>query len=80
MKLLQIILLYKFRPIKQKTRIAYLCRICLYFLSPETKKLLGCTKKDVHQNKDGENIPKLESVEVALLHCNSVNNSYQQAS
>ena len=25
-------------------------------------------------------MPKLESVEVVLLHCNLVNNSYQQAS
>ena len=35
-------------------------------------KLLGSTKKD------GEDVPKLESVEVALAHCNLVNNNYQQ--
>ena len=43
-------------------------------------KLLGSTKKDVDQDKDGEDVPKLESVEVVLLHCNLVNKNYQQAS
>ena len=43
-------------------------------------KLLGSTKKDVDQDKDGEDVPKLESVEVVLDHCNSVNNNYQQTS
>ena len=43
-------------------------------------KLLGSTKQDVDQNKDGEDVPKLESVEVFLVHCNLVNNNYQQAS
>ena len=48
-------------------------------LSPETLKLLGSTKKDVDQDKDREDVPKLESVEVVLVHCNLVNNNYQQA-
>ena len=52
----------------------------LELLSPETMKLLGSTKKDVDQDKDGENMPKLESVEVVLVHCNLINNNYQQAS
>ena len=43
-------------------------------------RLLGSTKRDVDQDKDGEDVPKLESVEVVLVHCNLVNNSYQQAS
>ena len=43
-------------------------------------KLLGSTKKDVDKDKNGEDVPKLESVEVVLGHCNLVNNSYQQAS
>ena len=42
-------------------------------------KLLGSTKKLIHQDKDGEDVPKLESVEVALVCCNLVNNNYQQA-
>ena len=37
-------------------------------------------KKKVHKDKGGEDVPKLESVEVVLIHCNLVNNSYQQAS
>ena len=49
-------------------------------LSPETMKLLGSAKKDVDKDKDGEDVPKLESVEVVLVHCNLVNNSYQKAS
>ena len=43
-------------------------------------KSFGITKKDVYKNKDGEDVPKLESVEVVLVYCNLVNNSYQQAS
>ena len=52
----------------------------LELLSPATIKLLGSTKKDVDKDKDGDDVPKLESVEVVLTHCNLVNNSYQQAS
>ena len=43
-------------------------------------KLLGSIKKDVDQDKDGEDVRKLESVEVVLMHCNLVNNNYKQAS
>ena len=41
-------------------------------------KLLGSTKKVVDKNKNGENVPKLESVEAVLVHCNLVKNDYQQ--
>ena len=41
--------------------------------------LVGSTKKDFDKDKDREDVPKLESVEVALVHYNLVNNSYQQA-
>ena len=40
-------------------------------LSPETTKLLGSTKKNIDKDQDGEDVPKLESVEVVLGHCNS---------
>ena len=43
-------------------------------------KLLESTKKDVDQDKDREDVPKLESVEVVLVYCNLVNSNYQQAS
>ena len=39
--------------------------------------LLGITKKDVDQDKGGEDVPKLESVEVILVHFNLVNSNYQ---
>ena len=52
----------------------------LELLSPETMRLSGSSNKDVYQDKDGEDVPKLESVEVVLVHRNLVNNNYQQAS
>ena len=52
----------------------------LELLSSETMKLLRSAKTDVDKDKDGEDVPKLETVEVVLVHCNLVNNSYQQAS
>ena len=42
--------------------------------------LFESTKKDVDKDKDGENVPKLESVEVVLVHCNLVKNDYQHTS
>ena len=48
--------------------------------SLETMNLLVNTKKDVNQDKNGVDVPKLESAEVVLIHCNLVNNNYQQAS
>ena len=43
-------------------------------------KLLGSTNKVVDKDKNSENVPKLESVEVVLVHCNLVKNDYQHAS
>ena len=37
---------------------------------------MGSTKKVVDKDKNGENVPKLESVEVVLVHCNLVTNDY----
>ena len=69
-------------PNKMKNRIVFKVKTGykLELLSPETTKLLGSTKEYVDKNKDGEDVPKLESVEVVLVHCNLVNNSYRQAS
>ena len=69
-------------PNKIKNRIVFKIKTGykLELLSPETMNLLGSTKKDVDKDKDREDVPKLESVEVVLVHCNLVNNSYQQAS
>ena len=43
-------------------------------------KLLGSTESKVTKDKNGENIPHLEIVELVLIHCNLVNNNYQQNS
>ena len=43
-------------------------------------ELLGSTKKVVDKEENGEIVPKLESVEVALVYCNLVKNNYQHTS
>ena len=52
----------------------------LELLKPETMKLLGSTKSKISEDKSGENVPHLEITEVVLVHCNMVNNGYQQDS
>ena len=52
----------------------------LQLLTPETMKLLGSTVSKLNKDKNGENLPNLEVVEVVLVHCNLVNNDYQQES
>ena len=52
----------------------------LELLSKETMTLLGCTSNIIYKDKNSELVPKLESVDLVLVHCNVVNNSYQQAS
>ena len=49
-------------------------------LTKETTKLLGSTSSIIDADKNSENVPRLEYVEVVLLHCNLVNNSYHQHS
>ena len=46
----------------------------------ETMQLLGSSKKVFEKNKSGKIVPRLETVEVLLVHFNLVNNNYQQAS
>ena len=43
-------------------------------------KLLGSTKSKITKNENGENMLHLEITEVVLIHCNIVNNYYQQDS
>ena len=43
-------------------------------------KLLGSTKSKISKDKNGENVPHLEIVELVLVHCNLVINDYQQDS
>ena len=47
----------------------------LELLSEETMILLGSTKDVIDADKNSENVPKLENVEVVLVHCNLVNNA-----
>ena len=57
-------------PNKIKNRIIFKIKngYKLELLTPETMKLLGSTKKVVDKDKNGENVPKLEIVEVVLVH------------
>ena len=66
-------------PNKIKNRIVFKIKTGykLELLSPETMKLLGSTKKVVDKDKNGEIVPKLDSVEVVLVQCNLVKNGYQ---
>ena len=52
----------------------------LELLTPETMKILGSTESKITKDKNGENVPHLEIVELVLIHCNLVNNNYQQNS
>ena len=52
----------------------------LELLTPKTMKLLGSTESKITKDKNGENVPHSEVVELLLVHCNLVNNDYQQDS
>ena len=43
-------------------------------------KLLGSTENKITKDKSNENVPHLEIAEVVLVHCDIVNNDYQQDS
>ena len=67
---------------KIKNRIAFKIKTGykLQLLTEETMQLLGSFKKVTGKNKDREIEPRLETVEVVLVHCNLANKNYQQAS
>ena len=52
----------------------------LELLTEKTMQLLGSSEKVIDKNKNRELVPRLETIEVVLVHCNLVNNNYQQAS
>ena len=52
----------------------------LELLTLETMKLLGSTESKITKDKNGENVPHLEITKIVLVHCNIVNNDYQQDS
>ena len=69
-------------PNKIKNRIVFKIKngYKLELLTPETMKLLGSTKKVVDKDRNGENVPKVEIIEVVLVHCHLVKNAYQHTS
>ena len=49
-------------------------------LTPEKMKLLGSSESKITKDKNGENGPHLEITKLVLVHCDIVNNDYQQDS
>ena len=52
----------------------------LDLLTPETMILLGSTESKIAKDKNGENVPHLETVELVLIHFSFGNNNYKQNS
>ena len=67
---------------KIENRITFKIKTGYYLelLTPVTVKLLGSTKSKTTKDKNGENIPHLEVVELVLIYCNLVRNDYQHDS
>ena len=67
---------------KIENRITFKIKAGYYLelLAPETMKLLGSIENKITKEKNGENVPHLDITEVVLVHCNIVNNEYQQDS
>ena len=79
---------YRYMSIKLKTGSHLTSKIkknqkngySLELLTPKTMKLLGSTKNKITKDKNFGNVPHLAITEAVLLHCNIVNNDYQQDS
>ena len=67
---------------KNENRITFKIKNGYYLelLTPETMKLLGSTESKITGEKNGENVPHLEIVELVLIPCNIVDNNYQENS
>ena len=67
---------------KIENRITFKIKTGYYLelLTPEIMKLLGSTNNKTTKDKNGENVSHLQITEVVLVHCNIVNNEYQQDS
>ena len=65
---------------KIENRITFQIKTGYYLelLTPETMKLLESTKSEITKDENGENVLHLEITEVVFIHCNIVNNDYQQ--
>ena len=67
-------------PNKIKNSILFKIRMQIGTVISRNNETIREYKKDIDKDRDREDVPKLESVEVVLVHCSLVNNSYQQAS
>ena len=67
---------------KTENRITLKIKTAYYFelLTLKTMKRVATIKNTVTNDENGENVPHLEITEVVLIHCNIVNNDYQQDS
>ena len=67
---------------KTENRITLKIKTAYYFelLTPKTMKRVATINNKVTNDENGENVPHLEITEVVLIHCNIVNNDYQQDS
>ena len=50
----------------------------LELLTAKTMALLRSTESKITKDKNDENVPHLEITELVIVHCNIVNNDYQQ--
>ena len=64
----------------EKILIKHHYRYSLELLTSEIMKLLGSTENKITKDKNSENVPYHEIKEVVIVHCNIVNNGYQQDS
>ena len=73
---------YKYMQKKIENRIKFKITngYSLELLTKETMKLFRSTENKITKDKNRENVPHLEITEVVLVHCNMVNNDYQQHS
>ena len=67
---------------KKENRITFKIKTGYYLelFTPETMKMLESTKSKINKDKNGENVLYLEISDAILVHCNIVNNEYQQDS
>ena len=67
---------------KIENRVIFIIKNGYYLelLTPETMTLLGSTESKITEDKNGENVPHLEIVELLLIPCTIVNNNYLQNS
>ena len=77
-----IIIQYKYILTRLKTESHYKIKTGYYLelLTSKIMKLLRSTEINVTKDKNHENVPDFEIIEVASVQCNIVNNNYQQKS